>query len=202
MNCCLRILADIPIFPQMEFLLWSTGRAVLNLVHFADEKAESGIMKRKRIISPGMKRLRKWLSSALSIEDSSVDHTPDSTEATDVSVKVGDAYQESRDPEHLPPTNAWQRFGNGVRGISRILGSNESAFGFRVACATLSIGIVAYLRDTQAFFIQQRLVWAMIMVAIGMTVTAGAGVFGFIGRIAGTSEVTHRLIAYSIYYRS
>ena len=180
----------------MEFLLWSTGRAVLDLVHFADEKAESGIMKRKRIISPGMKRFRKWLSSALSIEDSSVDHTPDSTEATGVSVKVGDAYHRSRDPEHLPPTNAWQRFGNGVRGISRILGSNESAFGFRVACATLSIGIVAYLRDTQAFFIQQRVVWAMIMVAIGMTVTAGAGVFGFIGRIAGTSEAPQRLITY------
>ena len=151
-------------------------------------------MRKKRIIVPSMKRIRKWVSSALSIEDAGGDHVPDSTETTGVSIEIGDAYQKSRDPEHLPPTSAWQRFGNGVRGISRILRSQESAFGFRVACATLSIGIVAYLRDTQAFFVQQRLVWAMIMVAIGMTVTAGAGVFGFIGRIAGTSKASCCLI--------
>ncbi len=155
----------------IEFLLWSTGRAVLDLVRFADEKAGQGVIKKKRIIAPGMKRVSKWLSSALGTEDSSVDHTPDSTETRGVSIEIGNAYQKSRDPEHLPPTNAWQRLGNLVRGISQILGSQESAFGFRVACATLTIGIVAYLRNTQAFFIQQRLVWAMIMVAIGMTVT-------------------------------
>jgi len=155
----------------MEFLLWSTGRAVLDFVHFADERAGQGVMGRKRIIAPGKKRISKWLSSALRTEDSSVDHTPDSTETRGVSIEMGNAYLKSRDPEHLPPTNAWQRLGNFVRGFSRILGSQESAFGFRVACATLTIGIMAYLRDTQVFFIQQRLVWAMIMVAIGVTVT-------------------------------
>lgn len=155
----------------IEFLLRSTGRAVLDLVRFADEKAGQGVIKKKRIIAPGMKRVSKWLSSALATEDSSVDHTPDSTETRSVSIEIGNAYQKSRDPEHLPPTNTWQRLGNFVRGISRILGTQESAFGFRVACATLTIGIVAYLKDTQAFFVQQRLVWAMIMVAIGMTVT-------------------------------
>jgi len=155
----------------IEFLLWSSGRAVLDLVRFADEKTEQGVIKKKRIIAPGMKRVSKWLSSALGTEDSGVDHTPDSTETRGVSIETGNAYQKSRDPEHLPPTNAWQRLGNFVRGIPRILGSQESAFGFRVACATLTIGIVAYLKNTQAFFIQQRLVWAMIMVAIGMTVT-------------------------------
>lgn len=155
----------------IEFLLRSTGRAVLDLARFADEIAGQGVMKKKRVIAPGMKRVSKWLSSALTTEDSSVDHTPDSIETRGVSIEIGNAYQKSRDPEHLPPTNTWQRLGNVVRGISRILGSQESAFGFRVACATLTVGIFAYLKDTQAFFIQQRLVWAMIMVAIGMTVT-------------------------------
>ncbi|KAL8705713.1 MAG: hypothetical protein Q9201_001188 [Fulgogasparrea decipioides] len=171
----------------MEFLIWSTGRAVLDLVRFADSKVESGVLKKKRIIAPGLKRIKKWFARALSTGDSSIDHTPDSTETRGTSVEVGDAYHKSRDPEHLPPTNAWQRFGDGVRAISRILSSQASAYGFRVACATLSVGIVAFLRDTQAFFIRQRLVWAMIMVAISMTVTAGAGVFGFIGRVAGTT---------------
>lgn len=191
----MRFYSRLTIIPlQMEFLLWSTGRAILDLVRFADDKVESGVMKRKRFISPGMKRIRKWFLNALSLEDSSVDHTPDSTEFGDIRIEVGDAYRQAKDPEHLFPTNAFQRFGNGIRVISRILGSQESAFGFRVACATLSIGIVAYLRDTQAFFIQQRLVWAMIMVSIGMTVTAGAGVFGFIGRVTGTSKAASPLI--------
>ncbi|KAL8869182.1 MAG: hypothetical protein Q9174_004462 [Haloplaca sp. 1 TL-2023] len=175
------------LYAQMEFLLWSTGRAVLDLVTFADSKAGAGFIERRRVIVPGVKRMRKWLAASLSAENASVDHAPDTSESRGMNIEIGDAYQKSKDPEHLPPTNAWQRFGNLVRLIPRFLGSQESAFGFRVACATLSIGIVAFLRDTQAFFVQQRLVWAMIMVAIGMTVTAGAGVFGFVGRIAGTT---------------
>ena len=170
----------------MEFLLWSTGRAVKDLVTFADTKASSGVMARNRFISPGMKRCKKWISCAFGREDASAEHTPDTTETANINIELGQAFKESKDPEHLPPTNVWQRSGNVIRQISAILESQESAFGFRVACATMSVGIVAYLERTQKFFIEQRLLWAMIMVSIGMTVTAGAGVFGFIGRIAGT----------------
>ena len=170
----------------MEFLLWSIGRAVLSLVQFADRKVEDGTMKKKRFIAPTVKRLKKWALSVLKVEDSSTEHTPDATEAGAANIYSGASFQASKDPEHLPPTNASQRFGNGLRRAGSILGSSESAFGFRVACATLSIGIVAYLKDSSEFFLTQRLVWALIMVSIGMTVTAGSGVFGFIGRIAGT----------------
>ena len=170
----------------MEFLLWSTGRAVIDLVKFADLKASEGVMARRRFIFPGKKRLKKWVVGALGKEDALTEHAPDTTETTNINIELGQAFQETKDPEHLPPTNAWQRFGNNIRSISHILGSQESAFGFRVAVATMSIGIVAYLQSTQRFFIVQRLLWAMIMVSIGMTITAGAGVFGFIGRIAGT----------------
>ena len=172
----------------MEFLLWSTGRAVLDLVRFADEKVESGVMRKNRLILPGKKRIRKWIMNSLSVEDTTNDHLPDSTEVGASSVYLGESFKEKKDPEHLPPTNAWQRFGNKLRGLADLLGSQESAFGFRVACATLSIAIVAFLEDTQKFFIEQRLVWAMIMVSIGMTITAGSGVFGFLGRIAGTGK--------------
>ena len=170
----------------MEFLLWSTGRAVTDLVRFADLKDSQGVMSKKRFIFPGKKRLKKWMLSALGKEDASAEHTPDTTETANINVELGQAYLKSKDPEHLPPTNSWQRFGNRVRQTSEILGSQESAFGFRVAVATMSIGIVAFLQSTQTFFIEQRLLWAMIMVSIGMTLTAGAGVFGFIGRITGT----------------
>lgn len=170
----------------MEFLLWSTGRAVTNLVKFADLKVSQGGMAKNRFIFPGKKRFMKWVLSALGKEDASAEHTPDTTETANMNVELGQAYQRTKDPEHLPPTNAWQRFGNSIRQISEILGSQESAFGFRVAVATMSIGIVAFLESSQRFFIEQRLLWAMIMVSIGMTLTAGAGVFGFIGRITGT----------------
>lgn len=173
----------------MEFLLWSTGRAVLALVHFADKKVEDGTMKRNRLMFPTLKRLKKWVTGSLKVEDSSMEHTPDSTEAGGASIYTGDSFRAAKDPEHLPPTNAWERFTNGLRQFSGVLRSQESAFGFRVACATMSIGIVAYLKDTYMFFTEQRIVWAMIMVAIGMTTTAGSGVFGFVGRIVGTGKL-------------
>lgn len=102
-------------------------------------------------------------------------------------VYMGSGFGPKKDPEHLPPKTAWQHFGNGIRTIPRLLSSTESAFGLRVACATLSIGIIAFLRDSYEFFIAQRLVWAMIIIAIGMTMTSGQSIFGFFGRVAGTT---------------
>ena len=167
----------------MEYLLHSVGQAVLNLVKFADEKVETGVMGKKRLILPGKRRVMKWIMNVFKAEDTAADHTPDQSETGAVNTYVGESLSaRRRDPEHLPPTNTWQRFGNGVRTIPHVLHSPEVAFGFRVACATMSIAITAYLRVSQRFFVEQRLVWAMIMVAIGMTVTAGAGVFGFLSR--------------------
>lgn len=141
----------------MHYLLYATGQAVLNLIQFADSKVEAGVMKRRRFILPGKRRFRKWITSVLKHEDAGVDHTPDSSEVGIANIYVGDSLQAiEKDAEHLPPTNAWQRFGNGIRSISHLLSSPEAAFGFRVACATMSIAIIAFLRQSQAFFIQQR----------------------------------------------
>ena len=146
-------------------------------------------MKKNRLVFPGYKRTLKWMIGVFHIEDSSTDHTPDNAEnGSSGIVYTGDSFKIRKDPEHLPPTNTWQRFGNMVRGISHFLRSPASAFGFRVACATLTIDIINCLRDTQKFFTDQRLLWAMIMVAISMSVTAGSGMFGFFTRILGTSK--------------
>ena len=168
--------------------MWSTGRAVLGLVHFADKKVEDGTMNKSRLIFPSLKRTKRWVTGCLNVEDANLEHAPDTTEVGGFSIYSGESFQATKDPEHLRPTGAWQRSTNVLRKISSILSSPASAFGFRVACATLSIGIVAYLKDTYVFFTEQRLVWAMIMVAIGMTTTAGSGVFGFLGRIVGTGK--------------
>jgi hypothetical protein len=117
---------------------------------------------------------------------------------------MGAGFNSKKDPEHLPATTAWEKFGDRIRTIPHLLRSTESAFGLRAACkcvrfsilkislltvigATMTIGIVAFLEQTQQFFIEQRLVWAMIIIAIGMTVTAGQSVFGLLARIGGTA---------------
>ena len=136
----------------LENLLYSTAFAISQLVKFADKKVEEGKLKKNRLLVPGKRRIKKWIVS-LGKEDSNVDHeSPDSLEAGNNTVYMGSGFSPQKDPEHLAPQTAWQYFGNGIRTIPRFLGSTESAFGFRVACATLTVGIVAYLKDTQAFF--------------------------------------------------
>lgn len=68
-------------------------------------------------------------------EDSTIDNaTPDSLEGGTSTVYMGAGFGGKKDPEHLPATTAWQKFGNIIRTIPHILGSAESAFGVRVAC--------------------------------------------------------------------
>jgi hypothetical protein len=66
-------------------------------------------------------------------------------------------------PEHLLPTNFIQELGDNLRAVFRSLTSDSSKFGFRVTAATFSIGILAFLEQTQHFFVEFRLVWAMVM---------------------------------------
>lgn len=180
------------------FLLNSIGRSTIEFVKFADEHDQASA--KKKFIWPGAKRFKKWAKSIFSAQDAN--HGDETTavgsDRSNTTVYMGDAYKSKKDPEHLPPANAWEKFGNFIRGISHFLGSSESAFGFRAACATMSIAIMAFLRPTQNFFVEQRLVWALIMVAISMTPTAGQSIFQFILRIVGTAVAM--VVAWLIWY--
>jgi hypothetical protein len=180
------------------FLLNSISRSILDFVKFADEHDQATA--KKKLINPGGRRLKKWLHSIFKPQDSN--HDDETTIAgfdrNNTNISMGDAYRAKKDPEHLPPKNVWERFGNFIRAISSFLRSSESAFGFRAACATMSIGIVAFLHDTQSFFVEQRIVWAMIMVAISMTPTAGQSIYQFVLRIIGTFIAM--IVAWLIWY--
>ncbi|KAK1832231.1 hypothetical protein QBC39DRAFT_371079 [Podospora conica] len=182
----------------MENLMHSSGQAVQDLVAFADRKVADGTMSKKRLIMPTLRRLRTWLVTSLSNSDATAESTPELLDSGANIVFLGDGYGHKKDPEHLPPTNAWQRFGTRIRAFSSLLSSEESAFGLRAACATMTIAVIAYLERTQVFFQEQRLVWALIMVAIGMTMTSGQSFFGFICRIGGT--VIAMIFSYIIWY--
>jgi hypothetical protein len=60
------------------------------------------------------------------------------------------------------------------------------------------IAIVCYLRNSQQFYIQQRLIWGSIMVAISMGQTAGSGIYGQFIRFSGT--VLAMVASYIIWY--
>ncbi|QDS77146.1 hypothetical protein FKW77_001332 [Venturia effusa] len=184
----------------IEFLLHSSSRAVLDLVKYADEKVESGKLSKTRLIMPGIKRTKKWLMSVTNADDGSRE---DGNGIGDVgqsahNVDMGQSFRPRKDPEHLPPTNFAQRLGDKIRGFPGFLRSSEAAFGFRVAIATMSIAIIGYLHDTQTFFVRNRLLWAMIMIAISMTPTAGQSLFSFVLRILGT--VIAMITAFLVWY--
>jgi len=105
----------------------------VRLVTFAESKVSDGKMKKNRIIVPGRRRIWKWLMTMHTAGDTD-NSTPDSLESRASNVYMGSGFNTRKDPEHLPAVNAWQRFGNHVRKIPRLLKSEESSFGLRVAC--------------------------------------------------------------------
>jgi hypothetical protein len=180
------------------FILHSISSGILRFVRFADEKDQAHA--KSKLIYPGRKRFRKWVSSLFKAQDTNHDDeaTLAGLDRDNIVVHLGEAYRQKKDPEHLPPENAWERLGDGIRAIAKFFRSSESSFGFRVACATMSIAIVAFLRDSQRFFIEQRLVWALIMVSISMTPTAGQSVWAFFLRVFGTFVAM--LLSWLIWY--
>jgi hypothetical protein len=167
----------------MRFLTWSTGNAILKMVRFADSKVADGTMKKKRLILPGVRRIRRLFESAWSKEEDTDLSIEDGQMAN---IYMGDSLMAKKNPEHLPPANTFEKITNYIRVIPKVLASPESSFGFRCAVATMSIGILAYLRQTEAFFLKQRLLWALIMLAISMTAHTGQSILQFSLRIFGT----------------
>lgn len=86
-------------------------------------------------------------------------------------VYVGDSYRRKKDPEHLQSTNGWQRAGDWLRTFAAFFAAEESFFGLKCACATMTVGVLCYLENGQVFFQEQRLMWAMIIIAIGMSMS-------------------------------
>ncbi|KAL2670297.1 hypothetical protein Neosp_014764 [[Neocosmospora] mangrovei] len=151
--------------------------ATLALASFAHSKTKDGTMARCRLIYP--KHLFSFRFSRFKTEASDPKASSrKARKAPDGSMVIN--------AEHMEPDNAWQRTSGHFRIIPRLLGSDLSVFGLRVAVASFSVAIVAYLEDTYEFFIRQRGVWAMIVIVIGMGATSGQSASGFVARIIAT----------------
>jgi hypothetical protein len=185
----------------MEFLLYSTAKSILGLVKFSDELVANGTISKTRLLMPGWKRLKKWAKTFLSTQEGPSEEPRGDLGDFDQAaalVDLGSAFSARKDPEHLPPRNISEKIGNVIRAIPRFFRSDASSFGFRVAVATMSIAIIGFLERTQNWFQVHRLVWAIIMVAISMTPTAGQSVFSFVLRTVGT--VIAMVVSFLCYY--
>ncbi|PYI11948.1 hypothetical protein BO78DRAFT_331869 [Aspergillus sclerotiicarbonarius CBS 121057] len=161
--------------------------ATLDLIQFADGKIEDGTMKQSRLILPKLNTIRRWLSLG---SEKDLKTAPDRRQSSHVDPSSVFAQTEANnfpDPEHLPPANWFEKGSLALHYLSHFIRSEQSVFGFRVAAAAFSVGILAYLRQTQEFFIHQRCIWAMIVIVIGMNPTSGQTMFGFVARIVATA---------------
>ncbi|KAI5369974.1 Putative ER transporter, 6TM [Septoria linicola] len=170
----------------VHHLLWKAGQAALELVLYADQRKQEGALTKTRFIVPQAKTFRKWARAAIGKEDLHDENLLTADLTAGRVLDLGESFGKSKDPEHFPARNTWERMGEAIRLIPRAFRSDASAFGFRVACATMSIAIICYLGDSQTWFLENRLLWAMIMVPISMTRTAGQSTWSFALRIAGT----------------
>ena len=140
----------------MEQLMFDMAKAIFELVLFADMKVRDGTMKRSRFIDPSLKTVWKWIRLAGG-EDQGNNESVTSSEPNP-QVQRG-LHVHKKDPEHQIPENFYEKSTNHLRAIPRFLKSPESAFGFRVACPTMSAGILAFLHQTWVWYYDQRIIW-------------------------------------------
>lgn len=187
-----RAVAADPDVRQEFFLILYMGHlqddllaTTLKLAKFADNKVADRTMTRGRLIFPKQRSIRDWLSVSHGRNGQS---SPESRQSSlnPLDINLAERQTSFPDPEHLPPANIWEKGSAILHTISRIIKSDQSLFGFRVAAASFSVGILAYLHQTQDFFIRQRCIWAMIVIVIGMNPTSGQTMFGFVARIVAT----------------
>ncbi|KAE8422475.1 hypothetical protein BDV36DRAFT_291303 [Aspergillus pseudocaelatus] len=171
---------------DLESSLLSTARRILDLVKYAHLKVDDGTMNKRRLVLPTRKEIKKWFWASFSREDRELDYYQYSRRSGTVRICLDDVLQTGIHPEHVLPQSTWEKIGDNVRRGFRFFGSPESVFGFRVAVATMAVSVVGFLRNSQHFYIQQRLIWGSIMIAISMTSTVGSAMYGQSMRLLGT----------------
>ncbi|KIM93313.1 hypothetical protein OIDMADRAFT_35813 [Oidiodendron maius Zn] len=176
----------------VDQLIFFQGSAVLDLVKFADNKVADGTMGRPRLIMPSILHLRASHIHPHSRQASHSDHR---------SQHNGNAYWSpgrsasqwthslERDIEHLSPTNAWEYYSDYIRKLEKLFHSPASVYGLRVACACLSVGIIAFLHSSMMFFQQQRLSWIFLFIAISSSWTSGQSTSSLIIRLVSSSLI-------------
>ena len=185
---------------HMEHLIHSIAVAVYELVLFADLKSRDGTMSRKRLLYPSLRKVSTLVGNTLGGNPEFMFETAgEHLDGKERGFRGKTAIQsKSKDPQHLPPQNAWERYTNYLRAVSRLLKSKESAFGLRLALAAFSAGILAYLESTWQFYYEQKLIWTLIVILVSTNVASGESTFKLAARVIGT--VAAMVISFIVWY--
>lgn len=176
-------------FVFVEHLQNKVLQAINNLVQCAKLRSEDGFTRRTRFICPTFRGMNP-------VPPAAQNHFLRSrTSRTNLPAVRS---PRAMDAEHMPPANRFEQIGEFAGTITRVFTSNESKFGARVALASFSVAILAYLRQTEEFFDAQRLIWAMIVIVIGMKPQRGASIFGYFARVVGT--VVAVVLSFVVWY--
>ena len=141
----------------MGRLAMDMAYAIRDIDSFADSKVADGTMKSNRLVYPDAELLRGWVRSLWDKSQGSLLSAPGGDDTYQ-----GGLHGQAKNPEHLPPSNAWERNSDYLRKIAHLFSSDDSVFGFRVALATLSGTIMAFLRPTYDFYFDQRIIWSIV----------------------------------------
>ena len=99
----------------IEYLTLSIGNGVLKLCQYADGKVEDGTMTKKRLIFPALRKISKLWTSVWSKEDSEGEHFGEGPAAN---IYLGDSFKARKNPEHLHPSNRFQKMTDYFRLVS------------------------------------------------------------------------------------
>ena len=178
----------------LERLAGDAATAIHDTTQFAQSKIDDGTMSRGQLIYPEARRIAKWVRSIIH-QGEPVFSTSDRSDLYE-----GQVAGQGKNPEHLRPSNVWERYSDYLRIVPALFRSQESVFGFRVALATLSGTIMAFLRQTHNFYYDQRIIWTIIVIIVGWHMTAGQSVFALVGRAC--AALVGMTLCFIIYYVS
>ncbi|KAK6600501.1 hypothetical protein H4I96_07827 [Botrytis cinerea] len=182
----------------MQHMLYTAGISVLQLCKFSDDIIAAGIMSKSGPIIPPLITLVKWFSAIFDTADAALPDDERPRTMKEQTLLFGIAGKVTRNIEHLPPRNAYERLGVCINRFQQFLRGPEFSFGFRSACATMSCAILAYLHQTQEIFTHYRLIWSVIISAIGANMSAGQSGLSDVLRILGSFAAL--IICYAVWY--
>ncbi|KAK9365602.1 hypothetical protein V1509DRAFT_369875 [Lipomyces kononenkoae] len=183
---------------RAQFMLWHSSNALSSFLAFVQDKNNSQEWQKRRIIFPSWSELTHWIQAMFAVPESSnidqiLESSMDGVDRAALTMAL-----RGQGPQHLPPNTFRQKFGQRVRMISAFLRSPHSLFALRATCASMSIGIIAYLRSSRMFFVEQKCLWAIVMTAFAMNNTTGQTTYNFILRVLATLAGT--VGSYVIWY--
>ncbi|KAL6250321.1 hypothetical protein RBB50_002622 [Rhinocladiella similis] len=180
-KCNERLQELIGVEQQLQFAFWHFSSAITALMDFAEQM--KGKMQQRRIILPSQAILAEWFWKMFTLPGRA-----NSDLIADPAIEVDDhnilnTALYGRDPLHLRPESWLGRIGEHIRSIPHVLRSQHSLFGLRAACASMTIGIIAYIEASRKFYVEQRCLWAIVMTAFAMINSTGHTTFSFAFRI-------------------